>query len=110
MRVEHKTEPSIYNHLSKEELLEYLKFYFIETQQKSILAENLNSQLKQALEINCVIAESLGACPECFGQNDECTVCHGQGSPGWKQPDSQLFEYLVTPALTRHFKRQKLSA
>lgn len=47
------------------------------------------------------LAAALGACAECWGQDFECDVCGGAGGPGWTDPDENLFDRYVAPALRR---------
>jgi len=51
-------------------------------------------------DVTTVLAAALGAC-ECWGLLDDCDHCHGQGSTGWVQPDPELFDAFVRPALDR---------
>ena len=52
------------------------------------------------VDINILLAAALGAC-ECWGLQANCDLCHGQGSSGWTQPDPELFEEFVKPAIAR---------
>ena len=51
-------------------------------------------------EHNLVVAAALGAC-ECWGLEDECPQCFGDGRSGWLPPDHQLFDEYVRPAFDR---------
>lgn len=51
-------------------------------------------------DINVLLAAALGAC-ECWGLLVDCDLCQGRGSAGWIQPDPDLFEEFVRPALAR---------
>lgn len=50
-----------------------------------------------------LLAAALGAC-ECWGQDSECGLCGGAGTPGWTTPDQQLFEEYVMPAVRRSWE------
>ncbi len=52
------------------------------------------------IDTNILLAAALGAC-ECWGLRADCDLCYGQGSAGWTQPDSELFEEFVKPAVAR---------
>jgi hypothetical protein len=52
------------------------------------------------VDTNIVLAAALGAC-ECWGLEADCDLCQGQGSSGWTQPDPELFEEFVRPAIER---------
>ncbi len=52
------------------------------------------------IDTNMLLAAALGAC-ECWGLQADCDLCHGQGSAGWTQPEPELFEEFVRPAIER---------
>jgi hypothetical protein len=52
------------------------------------------------LDTNALLAAALGAC-ECWGLREACHMCQGRGSAGWAQPDPELFEEFVRPAISR---------
>jgi hypothetical protein len=52
------------------------------------------------LDTNALLAAALGAC-ECWGLREACHMCQGRGSAGWAQPDTELFEEFVRPAISR---------
>jgi hypothetical protein len=52
------------------------------------------------VDINILLAAALGAC-ECWGLQASCDLCRGQGSAGWTQPEPELFEEFVKPAIAR---------
>jgi hypothetical protein len=51
-------------------------------------------------DINLLLAAALGAC-ECWGQSTHCDLCQGYGSAGWTEPDPDLFDEYVRPAIDR---------
>lgn len=52
------------------------------------------------IDINILLAAALGAC-ECWGLQADCVLCQGRGSAGWIQPEPELFDQLVRPAIAR---------
>lgn len=44
------------------------------------------------------LAAALGACAECWGEDPDCEVCVGTGTPGSFVPDPRLYRTLVSPA------------
>jgi hypothetical protein len=52
------------------------------------------------VDINILLAAALGAC-ECWGLRADCELCRGYGSAGWTEPDPELFEEFVRPAVAR---------
>jgi hypothetical protein len=53
-----------------------------------------------SVDTNTLLAAALGACG-CWGLEADCDLCRGQGSAGWTQPDPELFEEFVRPAIER---------
>jgi hypothetical protein len=46
-------------------------------------------------------AAAVGACAACWGEDDSCASCGGEGAAGWLDPDPMQFTELVAPAVTR---------
>ena len=63
--------------------------------------ERLYAEVETLRERMRSLADALGACPRCFGEDQLCPVCHGRGRPGGRQPDAALFTELVEPARQR---------
>ncbi|QPH53337.1 hypothetical protein [Pontivivens ytuae] len=61
-------------------------------------SERLNRALMAKLEM---LACALGACPSCWGADDGCPDCGGEGLPGRMEPDAQCFDRFVAPVLDR---------
>lgn len=61
----------------------------------------LKNELDDAQEMIDVLAEAIGACPDCFGGQDDCHECHGHGTAGWQKPDPKLFSHFIAPAIRR---------
>jgi len=59
---------------------------------------SLTHQLQLAGEFIGQFADLVGACPHCLGQVDECEHCHGEGGPGYRQPDADLMRW-IRPAI-----------
>jgi hypothetical protein len=52
------------------------------------------------LDHNVLLAAALGAC-DCWGNDPGCRSCSGEGVPGWRLPDAQLYDEFVAPAVAR---------
>ncbi|MCP4470114.1 MAG: hypothetical protein GY815_05425 [Gammaproteobacteria bacterium] len=63
------------------------------------------SELKES---NTALASALGAC-ECWGEDFDCVLCEGEGSPGWTLPDEEDFSEYIRPALAA-IKQHKTKA
>lgn len=63
--------------------------------------ERAYEELEQLRERNDRLAAALGACGLCWGEDDRCPVCSGNGKPGALVPDTEQLRRLVLPALQR---------
>lgn len=69
----------------------------------------IEAELRDLREANDTMAAALGACHLCWGGNEECTNCHGEGHAGYMPPDPVLFNQLVLPAVRRVYGARKTS-
>jgi hypothetical protein len=60
--------------------------------------EAMREELDELRERQDRLAAALGACPDCWGEDPECEVCGGTGTPGSFVPDLRLYRVLVSPA------------
>ena len=58
----------------------------------------MQDELDELRERQDRLAAALGACAECWGEDLECEVCGGTGTPGAFVPDPRLYRALVSPA------------
>jgi len=63
--------------------------------------ERSQQELEALYEVNDTVAAALGACRYCWGGDEDCKNCSGDGHPGSQLPDKALFQELVLPALKR---------
>jgi hypothetical protein len=63
--------------------------------------EALHDEVTDLREVNDAAAAALGACRVCWGGDELCPVCAGQGRPGANLPDRRLYNELVAPAVER---------
>lgn len=63
--------------------------------------ERLYAEVEGLRERNQVLADALGACPRCWGEDRSCRTCRGRGQPGGRLPDAALFAAIVQPAVRR---------
>jgi hypothetical protein len=64
--------------------------------------DRLYREVEELRGRNRVLADALGACPRCWGEERDCPRCRGRGRPGGRLPDGQLFNEYVEPAVERH--------
>jgi hypothetical protein len=57
-------------------------------------------------DVRLLLTAALGAC-DCWGLDADCPSCDGAGESGWREPDWQLFEVFVAPALARRTALRK---
>lgn len=84
-------------------------------------AQSVEVKLRQLYKINKQLAENLthfqnfqddmahalGACPLCWGADNNCKVCRGRGVSGSMDSDPILFEELILPAINRRKTQRK---
>ena len=61
-----------------------------------------NAQLRAVLDD---IADALGACGDCFGSDESCPECDGEGSPGAFRPRRAAFDFFLRPVIDRLKRR-----
>jgi hypothetical protein len=88
-------------------LLEQVKL--LKDQVKNVNTEKaqMSSNLNLLLKLNNSLAEALGSCTNCWGEDAECTNCQGQGSPGWRQINKRFFNRYVLPGLEKLYGLSK---
>jgi hypothetical protein len=67
------------------------------------LLERLYAEVENLRARSRRLADALGACPRCWGEDELCPICHGRGHPGGRPPDGELFAEVVEPAWRRRF-------
>ena len=66
------------------------------------MLEQALAELELARERLRSLANALGACRRCFGDDELCPVCRGRGHAGARPSDETLFAQYVAPAWRRH--------
>lgn len=61
----------------------------------------MKQELDELRSVNNNLARALGACAACWGEDEECEICEGYGSPGEFKPNQRLYTNWVTPAVER---------
>lgn len=69
-------------------------------QQKNELLEELLDELSDAL----------GTCPDCWGQDDDCHYCRGEGGSGFRASDEEAFNEWIAPLLTAGQKKSSTNS
>lgn len=63
--------------------------------------DSMYAELETLRARNDTLAEALGACYLCFGEDLTCPECSGHGVPGSLLPDEPAFRQYVAPAVNR---------
>jgi hypothetical protein len=61
--------------------------------------DRLLAEVAELRERNDHLADALGACYLCWGEDPACPHCRGRGGPGSGPPDRALFATWIAPAL-----------
>lgn len=61
----------------------------------------MRAEIERLRDLQEALADALGACPDCFGDDADCRECAGHGVPGSAEPDRELFQRVVVPAMRR---------
>lgn len=69
--------------------------------QLTLEVEEMRESLSNSDRLEEDLANALGACVFCWGEDPTCRGCRGKGKPGAFEPDHALFTQFVLPALRR---------
>lgn len=64
-------------------------------------------ELSELRHRHVVLAEALGACPNCWGEERSCPDCGGRGAPGALAISEDSYEALLMPAVTAYKRQQQ---
>lgn len=78
-----------------------LKVERAKTNKLKRIAKNLHELVKEQEDFLEELALALGACPECWGEDSECSRCKGDGKPGYFQPHRKLFDQYILPVIEK---------
>lgn len=75
----------------------------VETRLRKItsIARRLRDDFEEVNDKLLDFANALGACHECWGTENRCPICRGEGQPGYFKLDRELFDQLISPALPK---------
>ncbi|MEH6703738.1 MAG: hypothetical protein V7691_02990 [Galbibacter orientalis] len=65
------------------------------------LVKVLKQEVYNESQLNHDLALAIGACKYCFGCDDDCNNCHGEGAPGFFVPDYIHYKELILPAIKK---------
>lgn len=58
-------------------------------------------RLNYLVKLNANLAQALGSCSSCWGEDPGCAICSGEGYPGWQKVNKRLFNLYVLPAIEK---------
>jgi hypothetical protein len=65
------------------------------------MMHHLQEELEATQVVMHHVGKMLGACPYCFGEDEDCEACAGRGAPGSTKPAKKELLAWVEPALAR---------
>jgi hypothetical protein len=69
------------------------------------LTRRMYAEMQMLRTRNSMLAEALGACCQCWGEDQECDYCGGDGRIGSYLISAKVFEQVVGPALEQIRRR-----
>ena len=58
----------------------------------------------ESMKLNNSLSSALGSCNLCWGENEDCPACSGNGYPGWRTVNKRLFNIYVLPSLEKYYR------
>ena len=75
-----------------------LKERLLEVNEERVKTMNSAAQIKK---LNNSLAEALGSCNVCWGEDQDCQVCKGKGVAGWRKINRRYFNTYILSGLER---------
>lgn len=63
--------------------------------------QQLEDNYQSLIEHLDQLAEAVGACPQCWGEDVNCNYCKGRGKPGYFPPVQQYFDLYIKPVIIK---------
>ena len=70
--------------------------------------DQLTNHVTELLKLNKMLADALGSCSICWGEDEKCRKCRGKGSPGSRRINRRLFNIYVLPTLEKLYRLNRL--
>lgn len=73
---------------------------------KQMKAERIemHGHYNQTMKLNNSLSSALGSCNLCWGENQDCPACSGNGYPGWRTVNKRLFNIYILPSLEKYYR------
>jgi len=95
--------------IQNKKLMEQIVSLKDQLRQTKINRNQVLTRLGDFRKLNKSLAEALGSCDICWGEDRDCKNCLGHGSPGWKKISRHFFNRYVLPALENVYGLNKLN-
>src|SRR5689334_17612194 len=59
--------------------------------------EKSKDRLNYLIKVNDSLSKALGSCPNCWGEDNDCSKCAGKGIVGWRNSNKRLFNRYIRP-------------
>src|SRR5215213_5341013 len=83
--------------IQNKKLLEQVRILKDQLKKTNEEKQQMSGSLHYLSKLNNSLAEALGSCSNCWGEDTECTTCQGNGSPGWRQINKRFFNRYILP-------------
>jgi hypothetical protein len=87
--------------IQNKKLLEQLTILKEQARQNNADKNRVSAHLDKTMKWNNSLADALGSCPQCWGEDAGCKNCNGKGAAGWRPIHKRLFNIYVLPGLER---------
>ncbi|RYY57263.1 MAG: hypothetical protein EOO09_03235 [Chitinophagaceae bacterium] len=75
--------------------------------EKTARTNNLATQISELIRLRNILSAALGSCSSCWGENQQCPDCSGNGSAGWRPVNKRLFNIHVLPIVVKLYGLKK---
>ena len=93
--------------IQNKKLMEQIVSLKDQLRQIKINRNQVLTRLGDFRKLNKSLAEALGSCDICWGEDKDCKNCLGNGSSGWKNINRHFFDRHVLPTLEKVYGLNK---
>jgi hypothetical protein len=89
--------------IQNKKLMEQVSLLKEQLKQTKLNRNQVLNRLAEFRKRDKAMAEGLGSCTVCWGEDNNCKYCSGNGSPGWKNANRRLFNIYILPVLEKMY-------
>ncbi len=93
--------------IQNKKLLEQIERLRDSLKQTKLNRNQLLSRYAHYKKLNKDLAGALGSCNVCWGEDENCQVCGGDGIAGWRTINKRLFNQYVLPSVEKLYGWKK---